>query len=80
MSTTLTYSKLRQSAEKAFKECRRLAQTSRPGCVQARAAIKRAAKHGLADKPYIVRESMMYGWASTGDGFGIEPLRGTIAP
>lgn len=80
MTTELTYTKLRQVAERAFKECKWLAQTSRPGCVQARAALKAAAKHGLTDKPYIVRDSMMYGWAGVAGGYHVEPLRGTREP
>jgi hypothetical protein len=80
MSTELTYSKLRQVAVEAFRDCRWLAQTSRPGCIQARAALKAAEKHGLADKPYIVRNSMMYGWGGVAGNFHIEPLRGTREP
>lgn len=80
MNTVLTYSKLKSVAETAFKECKWLAQTSRSGCVQARSALKIAAKHGLSDRAYLVRDSMMYGWGGVAGAFRVEPLRGTISP
>lgn len=77
---TITYATLKSVAEEAFAACRHLAQTSRPGCVQARAALKAAARHGLADKAYIIRDSMMYGWGGVAGHFRVEPLRGTDMP
>lgn len=80
MNTAISHSKLISIARRAFKDVRFLAQTSRPGCVQARAALKKAARFGLGDKPYIVRDSMAYGWTGSPGHFDVEPLFGTREP
>lgn len=70
------YAHLKRLAERAFAECVELAQTSKPGCAQACKALKSAAKHGLHDRPYIVRGDTLVGWGGVAGGYRIEPLRG----
>lgn len=73
----ITLLKLKAVAEQTFAEVTRLAQTSRPGCVQARKALRAAARHGLAERAYVVRDGMMSGWGGVAGGFRVEPLHGT---
>jgi hypothetical protein len=71
----ITNAKLIAYAEANFSATKALAESSKPGCREARERMKRAAKYGLDSKGYMVGRQggyiNMIGWGSR----GIEILR-----